>query len=164
MAPMQLKTHPELVRFDVDFDLPEAYLPEFPPPLYLISRPDLGDVSGGEEITLSNYYEKLNGILTPLRLEGMRILVTPVAQQQFNVTADRKADKAQKAVSCFMCHTNGHTSAVFHLNPDNRPQETRFRIDSVSPRCVNIQHFFGSKRALRSLEDFSEVEGKNCLF
>ncbi|MCR4313164.1 MAG: hypothetical protein NUV58_02875, partial [Candidatus Roizmanbacteria bacterium] len=72
------------IRFDVDFDLPEAYLPEFPPPLYLTSRPDLGDVSGGEEITINNYYEKLNGILTPLQLEGLRLLVTPVAQQQFN--------------------------------------------------------------------------------
>jgi len=101
VAPMQLKTHPELVRFDVDFDVPEAYLPEFPPPLFLISRPDLGDVSGGEEITINNYYEMLNGILTPFQLEGMRLLVTPVAQQQFNITADRKAEIAQDAVSCF---------------------------------------------------------------
>lgn len=161
---MQLETHPELVRFDVDFDLPEAYLPEFPPPLYLISRPDLGDVSGGEEITIHNYYEKMNGILTPFQLEGLRLLVTPVAQQQFNVTEDRKADKAQDAVSCFTCHANGHTSGVFHLNPDNRPQETRFRIDTVSLRGVNIQHFFGSKRSLRTLEDFSEVEAKTAYF
>jgi cytochrome c peroxidase len=161
---MQLETHPELVRFDVDFDLPEAYLPEFPPPLYLISRPDLGDVSGGEEITINNYYEKFNGIFTPFQLEGMRLLVTPVAQQQFNVTEDRKADKAQDAVSCLTCHVNGHTSGVFHLNPDNRPQDTRFRIDTVSLRGVNIQHFFGSKRALRSLEDFSEVEAKTAYF
>ena len=164
VAPMQLKTHPELVRFDVDFDVPEAYLPEFPPPLFLISRPDLGDVSGGEEITINNYYEMLNGILTPFQLEGMRLLVTPVAQQQFNISADRKADKAQDAVSCFTCHTNGHTSGVFHLNPDNRPQNTRFRIDSVSLRGVNVQHFLGSKRSLRSLEDFSEVEAKTAYF
>ncbi|MDR4505092.1 MAG: cytochrome B6 [Candidatus Scalindua sp.] len=164
VAPMQLKTHPELIRFDVDFDLPEVYLPEFPPPLYLISRPDLGDVSGGEEITINNYYEKLNGILTPFQLEGLRLLVTPVAQQQFNISEDRKADTAQDAVSCFTCHPNGHTSGVFHLNPDNRPQETRFRIDTVSLRGVNIQHFFGSKRALRSLEDFSEVEAKTAYF
>ena len=161
---MQLETHPELVRFDVDFDLPDAYLPEFPPPLFLVSRPDLGDVSGGEEITINNYYEKLNGILTPFQLEGMRLLVTPVAQQQFNVTEDRKADKAQDAVSCLTCHVNGHTSGVFHLNPDNRPQDTRFRIDTVSLRGVNIQHFFGSKRALRTLEDFSEVEAKTAYF
>ena len=164
VAPMQLETHPELVRFDIDFDLPEAYLPEFPPPLYLISRPDLGDVTNGEEITINNYYKMLNGIFTPFQLEGMRLLVTPVAQQQFNVTEDRKADKAQDAVSCFSCHTNGHTSGVFHLNPDNRPQDTRFRIDTVSLRGVNIQHFFGSKRALRSLEDFSEVEAKTAYF
>ncbi len=164
VPPMQLKTHPELARFDMEFDLPEAFLPEFPPPLYLISRPDLGDVSGGEEITLDNYYRKLNGVLTPFQLEGMRLLVTPVAQQQFNVTADRKAEIARDAVSCFSCHVNGHTSGVFHLNPDNRPQETRFRIDTVSLRGVNIQHFFGSKRALRTLEDFSEVEAKTAYF
>ena len=164
VPPVQLKTHPELVRFDMDFDLPDAYLPEFPAPLYLVSRPDLGDVSGGEEITINNYYHKLNGVLTPFQLEGMRLLVTPVAQQQFNVTDDRKAEIAQDAVSCFTCHVNGHTSGVFHLNPDNRPQETRFRIGTVSLRGVNIQHFFGSKRALRTLEDFSEVEAKTAYF
>ncbi|NOR56118.1 MAG: cytochrome B6 [Sulfurovum sp.] len=160
----QLETHPELVRFDMDFDLPNAYLPEFPAPLYLISRPDLGDVSKGEEITINNYYHKFNGILTPFQLEGLRLLVTPVAQQQFNVTDDRKAEKAQDAVTCFSCHVNGHTSGVFHLNPDNRPQDTRFRIDTPSLRGVNIQHFFGSKRALRTLEDFSEVEAKTAYF
>lgn len=164
VSPKQLDTHPELVRFDMDFDLPDAYLPEFPAPLYLISRPDLGDVSGGEEITLKNYYSKLNGILTPFQLEGMRLLVTPVAQQQFNVTSDRKAEVAQDVVSCFTCHTNGHTSGVFHLNPDNRPQDTRFRIDTPTLRGLNIQHFFGSKRALRTLEDFSEVEAKTAYF
>ena len=164
VAPAQLKTHPELVRFDMEFDLPNAYLPQFPAPLHLVSRPDLGDVSGGEEITLNNYYDKLNGILTPFQLDGMRLLVTPVAQQQFNVTTDRKTKIAQDAVSCFTCHTNGHTSGVFHLNPDNRPQNTRFRIDTPSLRGVNIQHFFGSKRALRTLEDFSEVEAKTAYF
>lgn len=164
VPPVQLKSHPELVRFDMEHDLPDAYLPEFPAPLYLVSRPDLGDVSGGEEITLQNYYRKLKGILTPFQLEGMRLLVTPVAQAQFNVTDDRKADIAQDAVSCFTCHVNGHTSGVFHLNPDNRPQDTRFRIGTVSLRGVNIQHFFGSKRALRTLEDFSEVEAKTAYF
>lgn len=160
----QLEAHPELIRFDMEFDLPNAYLPQFPSPLYLISRPDLGDVSGGEEITINNYYSKLNGILTPFQLDGMRLLVTPVAQQQFNITDDRKAEIAQDAVSCFSCHVNGHTSGVFHLNPDNRPQNTRFRIDTPSLRGVNIQHFFGSKRALRTLEDFSEVEAKTAYF
>ena len=164
VSPKQLENHPELERFDMEFDLPDAYLPEFPPPMYLISRPDLGDVTGGEEITINNYFEKLNGILTPLQLDGMRLLVTPVAQQQFNVTGDRKADKAQDAVSCFTCHVNGHSSGVFHLNPDNRPQMTRFRIDTPTLRGVNVQHFFGSKRAIRSLVDFSEIEAKTAYF
>jgi len=160
----QLETHPELVRFDMDFDLPNVYLPEFPSPLYLISRPDSGDVAKGEEITINNYYNKFNGILTPFQLEGLRLLVTPVAQQQFNVTDDRKAVKAQDAIACFTCHVNGNTSGVFHLNPDNRPQDTRFRIDTPTLRGLNIQHFFGSKRALRTLEDFSEVEAKTAYF
>ncbi len=164
VPPVQLDSHPELVRFDMEFDLPDAYLPEFPAPLYLISRPDLGDVSGGEELSINNYYKKLNGILTPFQLDGIRLLLTPVAQQQFNVTEDRKAIIAQDAVSCFSCHVNGHTSGVFHLNPDNRPQDTRFRIDTPTLRGVNIQRFFGSKRALRSLEDFSEVEAKTAYF
>src|SRR5690606_36341645 len=35
----------DLTRFDVEFDLPQHVLPEFPPPIYLTTRPDLGDVS-----------------------------------------------------------------------------------------------------------------------
>ena len=33
-----------LERFDLDFDLPDHFLPEFPPAIFLITRPDLGDV------------------------------------------------------------------------------------------------------------------------
>jgi cytochrome c peroxidase len=41
-----------LERFDLDFDLPEHFLPEFPPAMFLTTRPDLGDVSQGKVITL----------------------------------------------------------------------------------------------------------------
>ena len=37
----------DLARFDLDFDLPDHVLPEFPPPIFLTTRPDLGDVSKG---------------------------------------------------------------------------------------------------------------------
>ena len=37
----------DLQRFDVDFDLPDHLTPEFPPPMFLTSRPDLGDVTQG---------------------------------------------------------------------------------------------------------------------
>ena len=32
----------DLTRFDLDFDLPDHLLPEFPPPIFLTTRPDLG--------------------------------------------------------------------------------------------------------------------------
>jgi cytochrome c peroxidase len=35
----------DLARFDLDFDLPDHVMPEFPPAIYLTTRPDLGDVS-----------------------------------------------------------------------------------------------------------------------
>jgi hypothetical protein len=40
--PMQIEMFPRLQRFDVDFDLPEAFLPEFPPAIFLQNRPELG--------------------------------------------------------------------------------------------------------------------------
>src|SRR6266446_3169058 len=45
-----------LERFDVDFDLPDHLLPEFPPPVFLSSRPELGDVSRGQLLTIRNYF------------------------------------------------------------------------------------------------------------
>ena len=41
----------DLTRFDLDFDLPDHFLPEFPPPIFLTTRPDLGDVSQGKLVT-----------------------------------------------------------------------------------------------------------------
>jgi len=31
----------DLTRFDLEFDIPDHFLPEFPPPMYLTVRPDL---------------------------------------------------------------------------------------------------------------------------
>jgi cytochrome c peroxidase len=74
------QTGRDLTRFDLDFDLPDAFLPEFPAPIFLTTRPDLGDVSRGRLVTTDNYYELFNGILNPKQLEGLRLLVTPFAQ------------------------------------------------------------------------------------
>jgi mono/diheme cytochrome c family protein len=54
------------------FDLPEAYIPEFPPALFLTTRPDLGDVSKGQLVTLQNFETLFQEVLTPFQLEGMR--------------------------------------------------------------------------------------------
>jgi cytochrome c peroxidase len=61
----------DLTRFDIDFDLLDQFLPEFPAPIYLTSRPDLGDVSQGKLVTIMNYYELFNGIVNPKELEGL---------------------------------------------------------------------------------------------
>jgi hypothetical protein len=37
-----------LTRFDIGFDLPERFLAAFPPAMYLVQRPDLGDVLKGK--------------------------------------------------------------------------------------------------------------------
>jgi cytochrome c peroxidase len=154
----------DLRRFDVDFDLPAHLTPEFPPPIFLTTRPDLGDVSQGKLLSIDNYYELLEGILTPVQIEGLRLLLTPFPQQQFNQTEDRKVDRPSLGVTCLDCHANGHTNATFHLNPDTRPQSARFRLDTVSLRGMFNQQIHGSKRSLRSIEDFTEFEQRTAYF
>jgi cytochrome c peroxidase len=163
---MEVKALPRLERFDLDFDLPEHFLPEFPPAIYLTTRTDLGDVSKGKVLTLDNYNEIFNGILNSKDLEGVRLLVTQFPQQQFNSTYDRKTDKPEgmKGVACLDCHLNGHTSGATHLVGDIRPQSHRRRIDTPSLRGVNIQRLFGSQRALKSIEDFTEFEQRAAYF
>ena len=117
----------DLTRFDLNYDLPDHFLPEFPPPLFLTTRSDLGDVSKGKLVTISNYYELFNGVLNPKQIEGVRLLVTPFPQQQFNQTHDRRSLEASRGVTCLDCHVNGHTNAATHLVGDMRPQELRHR-------------------------------------
>ncbi len=154
----------DLTRFDLDYDIPDHFLPEFPPAIYLTTRPDLGDVSKGKVITNQNYFELFNGILNPKQIEGVRLLVTPFAQQQFNHTSDRRSLKPHIGVTCFDCHVNGHTNAATHLVGDIRPQQFRHRIDVPSLRGVNIQRLFGSQRALKTIEDFTEFEQRAAYF
>src|SRR3569623_1791802 len=156
--------HRSLERFDVEFDLPDQFTPEFPPPIFLSSRPDLGDVSQVKLLSIDNYIELMAGILTPLQMEGLRLLLTPFPQQQFNQTTDRKVERPSLGVACLDCHSNGHTNAAFHLTPDIRPQAARFRIDTVSLRGMFNQQIHGSKRSNRSVEDFSEFEQRTANF
>lgn len=153
-----------LQRFDVDFDLPDRFTPEFPPPIFLQNRPDLGDVSKGKLLNIRNFFDIMNGKVTPVQMDGLRQLLTPFPQAEFNMTDSRKVDPPQLGVACLDCHSNGHTNAGFHLNPDTRPQAARFRLDSPSLRGMFNQQIHGSKRSLRSLEDFSEFEQRTAYF
>jgi cytochrome c peroxidase len=161
---MQIDMFPRLERFDVDFDIPEEFLPEFPPAIFLQNRPELGDVSRGQVVSLANFRGLFKDIMTPVQLDGMRLLLTPLPQEEFNLTDDRKSPRPQQGVACFDCHVNGHTTGQFHLSPDIRPQERRFRLDTTSLRGMFNQQIHGSKRSLRSVEDFTEFEQRTAYF
>lgn len=154
----------DLNRFDLEFDLPDHFLPEFPAPVFLTTHPEMGDVSKGKLITIDNFYDTFNGLLNPKQIEGLRLLVTPFPQQQFNQTEDRRSVKPSRGVTCFDCHANGHTNGGTHLVGDIRPQELRHRIETPTLRGVNVQRLFGSQRALKTVEDFTEFEQRAAYF
>lgn len=161
---IQIEMFPRLERFDVEFDIPDHFLPEFPPAIFLQTRPELGDVSRGEVVSINNFRRLFGDLLTPVQLEGFRLLLTPLPQEEFNATDDRKSREPSLGVACFDCHVNGHTTGQFHLSPDIRPQKRRFRLDTVSLRGVFNQQIHGSKRSLRSVEDFTEFEQRTAYF
>lgn len=154
----------DLGRFDLDFDLPDHFLPEFPAPIFLTTRSDLGDVSGGKLLTIDNFHAMFNGLLNPKQLEGLRLLLTPFPQQQFNQTEDRRSERPSRGVACLDCHSNGHSNASTHLVGDMRPQIFRHRIDTPTLRGLNVQRLFGSQRALKTVEDFTEFEQRAAYF
>jgi cytochrome c peroxidase len=158
------QTERDLTRFDLDFDFPDHLIPEIPAAIYLVTRPDLGDVSKGELVTTDNFERLFNQILNPKQLEGLRLLLTPFPQQQFNMTEDRRSVKASQGVACFDCHANGHTNAATHTVGDIRPNDHRHRIDTPTLRGVGIQRLFGSQRALKTVEDFTEFEQRAAYF
>src|SRR5688572_29689028 len=98
------QTHRDLNRFDLGSDLPDHLMPEFPPPIFLTTHPELGDVSRGQLITIDNYYEIFRDLLNPKQLDGLRLLVTPFPQQQFNPTDERRSARPSLGVSCLDCH------------------------------------------------------------
>ncbi len=156
--PQWTRVHPEHERFDVSFDIPECYLPEFPPALYLSTHPELGDVARGVEVTYANYFDMFNGVLTPEQLDGLRLLVTPFQTTWFNVTHHRVTREPSEGVTCFSCHVNGHTNGAIELAPDSRPNYARLRVDTPTMRGNYAQLIFSSKRSIRAMDHFAEVE------
>jgi cytochrome c peroxidase len=152
------RVHPEHERFDVGFDLPECYLPEFPPRLYLTTHPELGDVTRGVEITYANYFDMFNGLVTAEQLDGLRLLVTPFQTTWFNATNHRVTEAPSQGVACFSCHVNGHTNGAIELAPDSRPNYARLRVDTPTMRGNYAQLLFSSKRSIRTMDHFAEVE------
>jgi cytochrome c peroxidase len=153
-----IKVHPEHKRIDVDHDFPDAYLPEFPPPLFLTTHKELGDVTNGREVTLANYYEIFNGLLTAEQMEGLKELLRPSPTTWFNHTNHRVTEQPSAGVACFSCHVNGHTNGAIELGPDSRPNLARLRVDTPTMRGNYNLMQLSSKRSIRSMDHFAEVE------
>src|SRR4029077_18651008 len=79
-------------------------------------------------------------------------------------TDDRKSELASIGSACFDCHSNGHQNGATHLDPSIRPEWYRHRTKTLSLRGVNIQRLFGSQRALKTIEDFTEFEQRTAYF
>ena len=156
--PTWTRVHPEQIRFDVSHDIPECYLPEYPPALYLTTHKELGDVTRGVEITYGNYFDMFSGILRPEKLDGLRLLVRAFLTTWVYVTHHRVTADPSQGVSCFSCHVNGNTNGAFALAPDSRPNYARLRTDTPSMRGNYAFLIFSSKRAIRSMDHFAEVE------
>lgn len=153
-----VEVHPEFQRIDVDHDFPDAYLPEFPPPMFLTTHKELGDVSGGVEITIGNYYDIFNGLLTGEQMEGLKELLRPTPTTWFNHTSHRVTAEPSAGVACFSCHVNGHTNGAFELAPDARPNLARLRVDTPPMRGNYNLMQLSSHRSIRSMDHFAEVE------
>ena len=153
-----LKVHPEHRRIDVDHDIPDSYLPGFPPPMFLTTHKEYGDVTNGREVTIGNYFEMFDGLLTPEQLEGLKELVRPTSSTFFNHTTHRVTLEPSAGVSCFSCHVNGHTNGAFEVAPDTRPQLARLRVGTPSMRGNYNLMQLASKRSIRSMDHFAEVE------
>lgn len=153
-----LTVHPEHRRMDVDHDFPQAYLPEFPPPMFLTTHKELGDVSGGREITIDNYYEMFDGLLSPEQMEGLKELLRRTPTTWFNHTRHRITEAPGDGVACFDCHVNGHTNGAIELAPDSRPNLARLRVDTPTMRGNFNLMQLASKRSIRSMDHFAEVE------
>ena len=140
----------DLTRFDLDFDLPDHFLPEFPPPIFLTTRPDLGDVSQGQA---RHHRQLLRAVQRHPEPQAARGPAAAASRRSRSSSSTRPTTAAReqpsRGVTCFDCHANGHTNGATHLVGDIRPQEFRHRIDTPTLRGVNIQRLFGSQRALQ---------------
>ena len=111
---------PRLERFDVDFDLPEAFLPEFPPAIFLQNRPGAGRRLARRGRLDQQLLRAVQG--HPDAGAARRPAAAADAVPAGGVQPDRRPQERRSrslGVACFDCHVNGHTTGQFHLNPDD---------------------------------------------
>ena len=126
---------PRLERFDVEFDLPEEFLPEFPPAIFLQNRPELGDVSRGAGGVAQQLPRAVQGDPDPgpARRHAAAAHAVPAG----GVQPDRRPQESAAAAWASPASTATSTATPPASSTSARtsgPQERRFRLDTVSLR------------------------------
>jgi cytochrome c peroxidase len=91
-------------------------------------------------------------------MEGLKELLRPSPTTWFNQTEHRVTMEPSAGVACFSCHVNGHTNGAIELAPDSRPNQARLRTDTPTMRGNYNLMQLSSKRSIRSMDHFAEVE------
>ena len=113
----------------------------------------------------TNYYELFNGIITPKQLEGLRLLrdAVPAAAVQPDRGSPLGAAEPRRQLASIATRTATPTRRPI-WRPMPGPRSTRHRINTPTLRGVYIQRLFGSQRALKTIEDFTEFEQRGAYF
>ena len=91
--------------------------------------------------------------------------MTPFPQQQFNQTEDRRsAQPAPRRDLLRLPRQRAHQRRRPPRWATSGRRRTGIRIETPSLRGVNIQRLFGSQRALKTVEDFTEFEQRAAYF
>ena len=110
-------------------------------------RPSAGHSSPlSRRSNASPLYELFDGILNPKDIEGLRLLVTPFPQQQFNQTEDRRREGEPRRYLLRLSRERPHQRCDAPLG-DMRPQE--LAIGSIRRRCAASTSSACSARSAR---------------
>ena len=104
-------------------------------------------------------------ILTPVQLDGLRLLLTPLPQEEFNPTDDRKTVNAEPGRDLLRLPRQRPHDRPVPPQPRHPPAAAPLpaRHDEPARRC-STSRSTASKRSLRSVEDFTEFEQRTAYF
>jgi cytochrome c peroxidase len=92
----------------------------------------------------------------------LRLLLTPFPQAQFNTTEAGASSLPGRGL--LDCHANGHTDAATHTVRRHPPERVSAPHRHAVVAGLSIQRLFGSQRAMKSVEDFTEFEQRAAYF
>ncbi len=154
-------------RFDLDFDLPDHFIPEFPAPIY----PDhAGPISAtsprGSWSRSTNFYELFKRHPEPEAARGPapagHAVSAAAVQRDDDRPAPEKPEPGRRLLR--LPRQRAHQ----HRHPPRRRHSAAASSGTASTprRCAasNIQRLFGSQRALKTVEDFTEFEQRAAYF